>query len=647
MVLLIGISLLTIRYYAFTQQEIPEYIKAEVKVTSIQTYTYSDLIIVRDGGKIYQFSAAIDQYKIGDILQIEAQVEPFRGKTIPYGFNLNNFKLSRNIKGSLEIEKVRKTGESASFYALREEVSQKLETYENSVYLKAFILGENSFSSEQKTVYRDLGILFLFTVSGLHIYTFLTIAKKVFFYLNLTAKTQKIATYLILGVFLYLNAFSMSLMRIFLMYVFYDLSKKYELQFTKLDVIHFVFFVMLMINIYWIYHLGLVITYLILVFLFLMQFSYIGLTGYFKRLVIALIIFAILLPFTLRISVLMILLLPLIVVILTIPLFLMAIIIVFIPELEVVFNLLVTYFEILVTYIQNKNITLYLPALSFPFMVIYYSVLIYVFRSREIITLVKRVFLFVLLFSFFIFDYQIKQTTKVYMIDVGQGDSFLVHTPTCTMLIDSYQYVLPFLNDLGVYHLDYLILTHADNDHIKEAASIVDNIFVGAVLINPYDDYPRYNAKTVMISSDDVITCGNYTLVFLGPIREYESRNNNSLVFQIEIDYLTFLFTGDIELEAEQDLVEKYRYRLDSDILKVAHHGSSTSSQKDFLYYANPKVALISASDNNRFGFPHQDVLSRFMLQQVIIYRTDQLGTVIYSSTNKKGKWVYYAPFPV
>lgn len=644
-VLLVALFLLVIRFYAFELKEIPKQIRQEVKIVQIQSYTYSDLVTIKSSGQKYQFNSAIDKYQVGDILYIDAAVSEYRGQTIPFGFNLKTYKLSRNIRGHLDVNQISKVGEFYSIYELREQLDKKLSSYENSNYLKAFILGENSFSSEQKTVYRDLGILFLFTISGLHIYAFLVVIKKIFFYLSLPMVTQKVLTYLILGVFLYLNAFSISVMRIFLMFLLYDLSKKCQLGFSKLDNIHFVFLLMLMINIHWIYHLGLIITYLILVFLFLMMFHYQGLVGYFKRLIITLIIFAVLLPFTLKVSPLMVLLLPVIVLVLTGPLFLLSIAIVMVPELEFVFNIAIDYFEGIMKFIQTRNETLFLPALSFPFLVLYYLLLIHVFKARELIILVKRLLLIVLLFSFFVFDHQVQQTTKLYMIDVGQGDSFLLQSPTCVILIDSYKHTLPLLNDLGIYHLDYLILTHADNDHIKEAESIVNNISIGYVVLNPYDEYPDYNASIIRAKTDDKIMCGEYELFFFGPIRKYDSKNDNSLVFQILIGSKTFLFTGDIEFLAEMELVEKYQYRLKSDVLKVSHHGSSTSTHKIFLDNVDPEISLISASDDNRFGFPNQDVISRLMANQITIYRTDLMGTVVYKYQSNKEKWEFYLPF--
>lgn len=231
------------------------------------------------------------------------------------------------------------------------------------------------------------------------------------------------------------------------------------------------------------------------------------------------------------------------------------------------------------------------------------------------------------------------------MIDVGQGDSVLIESPWCNLVIDSYQNVLPLINHLGIYDLDMLILTHSDSDHVMEAQSIIDHVNVKQVIINPYSAYAIRHKKILKMKSNDSIKCGNIDVDFYGPIRSYENSNNNSLVFKIRLGNHSFLFTGDIEKEAEDDLINQYRYQLRSDIIKIPHHGSSTSSSEAFINWVDPQIALISLDQNNSFGFPDQEVINRLMIKQVNIYRTDQMGTICYTYHQKKEKWSFYLPF--
>jgi competence protein ComEC len=108
---------------------------------------------------------------------------------------------------------------------------------------------------------------------------------------------------------------------------------------------------------------------------------------------------------------------------------------------------------------------------------------------------------------------------------------------------------------------------------------------------------------------------------------------------------MTYLFTGDIEHDAEIDLIHHYGYSLKSDVLKIGHHGSSTSTSEIFLSYVNPRFAIISLSLKNRYGFPDQEVINRLIRYDVTIYRTDLHGTILNIYSKKKSKWMFHLPF--
>ena len=114
---------------------------------------------------------------------------------------------------------------------------------------------------------------------------------------------------------------------------------------------------------------------------------------------------------------------------------------------------------------------------------------------------------------------------------------------------------------------------------------------------------------------------------------------------QFTLHDTVYLLTGDIEASAEQDLVDKYGRKLKSDVLKIAHHGSKTSSTPLFLKWVNPKTVIISTSRNNRYGFPHQEVLDRLQVRDVQIYLTADHGTICSKHNKKKQKWLVLLPF--
>jgi len=643
--ILIGSFLIIVRFYYFENQQVPQTIHGKAKIVEITSYEYSDLIVVKYQNTKYQAFVDIDIYQLCDYVILDAEVKQFRDQTIPFGFNQKDYYLSHNIRGYLEISSIVFDSHSFSFFSAREALDQYISKFQSQTYIKALILGEKSFSEEQTDTYRNLGILYLFTVSGLHIYALMIVINKIFFYFSLSEKKQFHLTVIIYLLILYLNAFSMSILRIVLIFVLQSIFKKFKIDLMRLDIIHLSFFIMLIFKIEWIYHLGFLMIFIILNFIHLMSHVLSKYKGYFKRVYFSTVIILSILPFQSTVSPFVIFLLPIFIGFITGPIYFLSLLTLFIPELDQLLFELIRLFESFIMVIDQKNFSIALPTLPVYCIVLYYVLLIILFRAPDYRHIIKRSTIIILLFSYFIFDINISQDIKLYMIDVGQGDSILIESPTCNLVIDIYQNVLPLINRLGIYQLDLLILTHSDNDHVMEAQSIIDHINVKRIIINPYSPYDIEHKQQSMMKSDDYLKCGDFELAFFGPIRSYDNANNNSLVFKINIGAQSFLFTGDIETEAEYDLVNKYGYQLKSDVIKVPHHGSITSTSEDFINMVDPKTALISLDENNRFGFPNQEVINRLMINQVDIYRTDQMGTICYTYHQKKGKWSFYLPF--
>jgi len=235
---------------------------------------------------------------------------------------------------------------------------------------------------------------------------------------------------------------------------------------------------------------------------------------------------------------------------------------------------------------------------------------------------------------------------RITFLDVSLGDSTIIESNGCVIIVDAYQNVLSYIRKMGIQKVDYLILTHSDQDHIKEAKSIIENIKVNHLVLSYYDEnYPIYQANILFLKHGDEIKCNQLKLNIIGPLKKYTNDNDNSLVIQFVFDKKTFLLTGDIENDAESDLADYYKHKLKSDVLKVSHHGSNTSSTKKFLDYVNPSVAIISTGYLNRYDFPSINVLNRIMTYNVMIYRTDFHGSVVYDMRKKNSKWKFYIPF--
>lgn len=245
----------------------------------------------------------------------------------------------------------------------------------------------------------------------------------------------------------------------------------------------------------------------------------------------------------------------------------------------------------------------------------------------------------------------------IYFIDVGQGDSTLVSSPhNKTILIDGgdglTEILLPYLLDRKIKVIDFLIISHFDSDHCNGLIPVLEELKINNLYISKQieitEEYTniielakRKNIKINVVKEGDRINIeSNIYIDILYPTNnlKYKDLNNNSIVCKLKYNAFSMLFTGDIQA-SEKDVLNKYSNTevLKADIIKISHHGSNTSSQKDFLQVIKPKIALIGVGESNKFGHPSQEVLNRLEECKIKIYRTDLLGE-IYIKINKKGK---------
>lgn len=233
---------------------------------------------------------------------------------------------------------------------------------------------------------------------------------------------------------------------------------------------------------------------------------------------------------------------------------------------------------------------------------------------------------------------------SVHYIDVGQGDSILIGQNHHYMLIDAGEndqgeVVLKYLKSQGVDSLEYVVGTHPHSDHIGGLDDviekfIVDNIILPKVVHNTktYKDVLTAVSKkglkiTPPISGKEFLL-GDAKITILAPnSSEYDEINDYSVVLKVEYGNNSFLFTGDAEKTSENEMLQIYGSKLKCDVLKVGHHGSTTSSTEDFILAVNPKFAVIQVGLNNDYNHPHNEILDR--LSDVKIFRTDIIGSII------------------
>lgn len=249
---------------------------------------------------------------------------------------------------------------------------------------------------------------------------------------------------------------------------------------------------------------------------------------------------------------------------------------------------------------------------------------------------------------------------RINFIDVGQGDSCLIRYKGTNIMIDSggslsknkdgksYDIGENVLNNYllnrGITRLDYIMASHFDEDHSQGFVFLLKNMKVKNVIISEqyktssiYEQFKqickKQNIQIIYVRSGDEIRIKDLAFKILHPKSKANQisenpLNNNAIVCMVKYKNRRILFTGDIEKVAENEMVKEYTNGLKADILKVGHHGSKTSTTKEFLDLINPSVALIGVGQNNKFGHPNEDVIKRLEEKNIQIYRTDEMGEI-------------------
>ena len=241
----------------------------------------------------------------------------------------------------------------------------------------------------------------------------------------------------------------------------------------------------------------------------------------------------------------------------------------------------------------------------------------------------------------------------IHFIDVGQADCALLECDGEYMLIDGGnredgQLVISYLQQQGVEELAAVVCTHAHEDHVGGLPSVLA-VYPTAAVYAPtktyaskvFDDFMYYvdqQRQEVRIPRPgDVFFLGQTEVMVLGPVESYAETNDTSIVLRVEYGDTSFLFTGDMEVAAENDMLDYWEKTgngdvVNVDVLKVGHHGSDTSTGYRFLNAVDPEYGVISVGEGNTYGHPHEVPMSRLNQAGVTLLRTDHLGTVLAKS---------------
>ncbi|HCI77779.1 MAG TPA: DNA internalization-related competence protein ComEC/Rec2 [Firmicutes bacterium] len=615
--------------YIIKDNQIKISLKSKERI--IVTYKYT--------GKVFNNLSYGDKIKVTGVLKEPSTNNIFNN------FNYKKYLYNKKIYYIIEASKIDKIQNNNNhIYTIKNLLYTRINSLKSSNYIKALLFGDNKLDKEIKTSYQINGISHLFSVSGFHI-NFIT--SIIYFYLDRVTYNKKIK-YITVDIFLVLYLLlcnTTSLLRCTVMNILLSINHLLKLNIKKIDIVLLTLILCIIINPFIIYDIGFIYSYTISFFLILYKNKYKTNNKLLKIIYISLISFLVSLPINIYTSyeinflsiILNIIIVPIVSLIL-LPLSLLTLIF---PILDNILYLITSILEKISLYTSNINI--FKQVLSKPsiiLIIIYYLVIILILSKN------KHYYLILILLIFHKTIPLYNSNLEVVMFDVGEADSMLISTPSkkVNILIDTgrgidINNIIIYLKSIGISKLNYLIITHGDEDHIGGALYLIDNFKVDNVILNK-GDYTELEVELITHLKNKNIKYTNNinkipllgSYMYLLNTKKFSNENDNSIVTYFEYQKYKFLFMGDSSSKTEEYLINNYNLTNIS-FLKVGHHGSNTSSSPLFINKITPKVSLISVGRNNFYHHPNKEVLTN--LSNSVIYRTDINKSIKIKINNK------------
>lgn len=612
--------------YIIKDNQIKISLKSKERI--IVTYKYT--------GKVFNNLSYGDKIKATGVLKEPSTNNIFNN------FNYKKYLYNKKIYYIIEASKIDKTQNNNNhIYTIKNLLYTRINSLKSSNYIKALLFGDNKLDKEIKTSYQINGISHLFSVSGFHI-NFIT--SIIYFYLDRVTYNKKIK-YITVDIFLVLYLLLCNTTSLLRCTVMLSINHLLKLDIKKIDIVLLTLILCIIINPFIIYDIGFIYSYTISFFLILYKNKYKTNNKLLKIIYISLISFLVSLPINIYTSyeinflsiILNIIIVPIVSLIL-LPLSLLTLIF---PILDNILYLITSILEKISLYTSNINI--FKQVLSKPsiiLIIIYYLVIILILSKN------KHYYLILILLIFHKTIPLYNSNLEVVMFDVGEADSMLISTPSkkVNILIDTgrgidINNIIIYLKSIGISKLNYLIITHGDEDHIGGALYLIDNFKVDNVILNK-GDYTELEVELIIHLKNKNIKYTNNinkipllgSYMYLLNTKKFSNENDNSIVTYFEYQKYKFLFMGDSSSKTEEYLINNYNLTNIS-FLKVGHHGSNTSSSTHFINKITPKVSLISVGRNNFYHHPNKEVLTN--LSNSVIYRTDINKSIKIKINNK------------
>lgn len=597
-------------------------------------------LIVKNITKHYLYLDDTSNFELGMNVSFSGDSVERDYKNIIYGFDYQTFLLTKNIRNEIYIKEI--TVIDRSF--VWQEIPEKISKYFNdnfhektSVFLNLFILGNKTGlddALQNKT--SKLGISHLFAISGMHLGLIIGLINYFLNFFLLKKSTHRLIICGCLVIYNLLTSFAISIVRASLLVIGLFFTNHRE--FSKTDILTFIMLGFLIYNPYLIYSIGFVLSFIIAFSIILgtsiwnklgkiNQTFRIGLLASVVSLPIIVNLnngYGLLNPFYNVIFVFYVsfLLLP------------TSFFLVIIPGFEKIYLHIISGFESLLDISIQANYFLDFSFSSNLNKAIYWLILLYCLVNYHRIKKIRMLIVLVFGVSLNIYFKYLPNLAYVRILDVNQGDAIHIHDSACDILIDTgkpddYNGVINYFKNQNINDLDYLIITHMHQDHYGEVDDLMSSLRIKKLMMNQKTE--DQNLSSLVIAKEgDIINCGKIKMQIINAYNNLDE-NNNSIVVYAEIFGNNWLFTGDIEEVVEKRIISKYQF--DLDVLKIAHHGSSSSTTKEFLERYNPDLAIISVG-KNQYNHPSPELITRLDKMNIEVFRTDKIGSITFYYEN-------------
>ncbi|MBE6160742.1 MAG: DNA internalization-related competence protein ComEC/Rec2 [Firmicutes bacterium] len=623
----------TIEYYKIDGDKLTLQVKGKERI--IATYrikTYKE--------KKYLYNNIV----LGSKIYLRGKLEVPSNNTIPNNFNYKKYLKYKNINLIMNTTNYKLNKKCNIFYKIRNFFSKFIIKKRRNEYYYMFIFGDKQYlDSDVYDLYKTNGITHLFAISGMHISIIILILKKF-----------RINDYIIIIILFFYSFLVMLTPSVLRVTIFYTLKKiKFINSFSNIVILLFTALILSCINPYIIFDTVFQYSFIITAGLLLLKPKNIFLLSIYA--------FILSLPITLynnyEVNFLSIIINIIIVPFISIIFFPLLLFSLILPINNIVV-ILINIFESLNKLLTVFKINIIIGKPTIILIILYYITLYFYSICKK-----KRYF-FVIVFLVLVSKCRFYFNNNfVSYLNVEQGDSILIDINNKSIVIDTGGKIsfnkkekwkvkkkefsisislINYLKSLGKSKIDYLILTHGDYDHMGEAINLANNFKVEKVIFNCGEINDLENELIKVLDKKKIkyyscikeLNIDRNKLYFL-QTKEYDNENDNSNVIYTELNGYKFMFMGDASTTTENEIMNKYNLP-DIDVLKVGHHGSKTSSSKEFIDEIDPKYSVISVGKNNRYGHPNKEALEN--LKESKIYRTDVDGSIMFKIKNNKLK---------